>query len=170
MNTRFQLALCLAFLSVAATRAADRRFTATSTALIGKPAPDFTLPDLTGRPFHLSDHRGHVMVLAFWGTWCGPCRAEMPMLAALQREFAASGVEVLPVAFDDPAKVQVFLQKKKLSFHSLVDRSGTVAGVYGAHAIPKAFLIGAGGVIQTVVFGRQRETDFRRLIGTALTR
>ena len=57
----------------------------------------------------LSDSRGRIVLLAFWATWCPPCRAEIPHLAKLQKELAGSGVDVILVAHDEPAKVRAFL-------------------------------------------------------------
>ncbi|HLG97757.1 MAG TPA: TlpA disulfide reductase family protein [Bryobacteraceae bacterium] len=110
---------------------------AKSLALAGKPAPAFTLPDLEGRPFSLADRRGHTIILAFWGSWCPPCRAEMPMFARLEKELAPDGVAVIPVAFDKAEKARAFLQKNRVELWSLLDERGTVAALYGAHALPK---------------------------------
>ena len=79
---------------------------------MGARAPEFTLPDLKQQIFHLADFHGQVIVLAFWATWCPPCRAEMPTFTNLQRKLSAKGVMVIPVAVDEPAKASNFLKKK----------------------------------------------------------
>ena len=61
--------------------------------MIGKPAPEFTLPLLDGGIFELAAHRGkEIVLLDFWATWCGPCRAAMPVLVDVAKEYADKGV------------------------------------------------------------------------------
>jgi peroxiredoxin len=135
-----------------------------ATSLVGNPAPEFTLPDLKQQIFHLADRHGQVIVLAFWATWCPPCRAEMPTFTNLQKELSAEGVMVIPVAVDEPAKASSFLKKKNLEVWSLVDRSHKVALSYGASAIPKTFLIGRDGKVAKVFIGKCSEEELRNAI------
>ena len=77
------------------------------------PAPAFTLPTLSGVPIRLSDLRGKVVLLNFWVTWCGSCRAEMPSIDALHRRYKNRGLEVLAVNLDattTSSKVQTFVK------------------------------------------------------------
>jgi peroxiredoxin len=133
--------------------------------LVGKPAPNFTLGE-----FQLSDKRGQVVVLAFWATWCPPCRAEMPGFAKLQKELSP-GVAVIPVAFDHEAAAREFLVKKHLEMSSLFDdqgeSQGKVAGLYGAHAIPKTFVIDKNGVVVKAFTSKTSEAELRRAIEAA---
>ncbi len=63
-----------------------------------RPVPPVPFSDIEGGTHALSDYRGSWVVLNFWATWCAPCRAEMPMLADLQRDLAAEGLEVVTIA------------------------------------------------------------------------
>ncbi|MEJ7660536.1 MAG: TlpA disulfide reductase family protein [Hymenobacter sp.] len=76
-------------------RAAVRAHLALAT---GRPAPDFTLPDASGRPVALRSLRGKVVYLDFWATWCAPCLAEMPASRALRQRFAGRDVVFLYVS------------------------------------------------------------------------
>ena len=63
-------------------------------------APDFRLNTLSGDVFRLSDHRGEVVVVNVWATWCAPCRVEMPGFVDLQREYRDEGVQFVGIAVD----------------------------------------------------------------------
>jgi cytochrome c biogenesis protein CcmG/thiol:disulfide interchange protein DsbE len=62
--------------------------------------PDLALAQLDGGTWTLADHRGHVVVMNFWATWCGPCRDEMPALAQVMRQTAPQGVTMVAVSMD----------------------------------------------------------------------
>lgn len=64
----------------------------------GGPAPDFTKPDVNGKPVSLSQFKGKYVLLDFWGSWCGPCRAANPHLKELYATYAAKGFEILGIA------------------------------------------------------------------------
>ena len=137
---------------------------AKATSLVGNAAPEFALPDLKQQVWHLADGRGKLIVLAFWASWCPPCRAEMPMFTKLQKELSAEGVKVIPVAVDEPAKASKFLKQKNLEVWSLVDTSHNVALSYGASAIPKTFLIDRDGRVAKVFTAKCPEEELRSAI------
>lgn len=68
--------------------------------LQGKPAPAFTLPDLNGKKVSLSDFKGRPLVLNFWGTYCAPCKIEMPWLQEFSKKYAADGFHVIGITYD----------------------------------------------------------------------
>ncbi|MGD1070678.1 MAG: TlpA disulfide reductase family protein [Bryobacteraceae bacterium] len=138
-----------------------------SRGLVGNPAPDFTLPGADGRTFNLADQRGKIVVLAFWATWCPPCRAEMPMFARLQKELISENAVVAPVANDDPAKARDFLAKKKLDVWSLLDDGHAVSKLYGANALPATFILDRDGVVVKAILGKASEADLRKAIQLA---
>jgi peroxiredoxin len=162
---KFAIWCVLLFAAVSAAFSKDKKAIEASNAkalsLIGNPAPEFTLPDLKQQTFRLADRRGQVIVLAFWATWCPPCRTEMSTLTKLQKELSAEGVTVIPVAVDEPAKASAFLTKKNLGGWSLVDKDHKVAASYGAMAIPKTFLIGRDGKVAKVFIGQFPENELR---------
>ncbi len=91
------------------------------------PAPDFTLLTLSGAPIRLSDLRGKVVLLNFWVTWCGSCRAEMPTVDALYRRYKDRGLEVLAVNLDaaTTSKVQAFVGELGVTFRVGLDPSSS---------------------------------------------
>ena len=123
-------------------------------ALEGKPAPDFTLPDLNDRPVKLSDLRGHVVVLDFWASWCGPCVASMPTLAELHQEFSPRGVKVYAVNVgEDKELVSGFLASRSLDLPVLLDQERRIAELYGIEGIPTTIVIDASGKVHKVHVG-----------------
>jgi peroxiredoxin len=167
-----QAALCLVWLLVAsplpaANNGAVDAANAKSFALVGKPAPDFSLKDFDQQSFSLSNQRGHVVVLAFWGTWCPPCRSELPGFDALQKELATSGDMLIAIAVDDPAKARGYLARKHLTFRCLDDQNATAAGLFGAHALPKTIIIKRDGTVAVVFGGPVKESQLRLAIAKA---
>jgi peroxiredoxin len=140
---------------------------AKAVALVGKPAPEFSLPERNEQTFHLADDRGKVVVLAFWATWCPPCRAEMPTFAKLQKEMASQGVAIVPIANDDPSKAEDFLTKKKLDVWSLTDIERRVSTLYGANALPKTIVLDRNGIVVDAILGKASEAELRTAIRAA---
>lgn len=96
-------------------------------------APDFALRDLSGRTVRLSDHRGEVVLVNFWATWCVPCAAELPHLERLYRKYRDRGFVVLAISMDGPessAEVDPRARRLGLSFPVLLDEETRVVGAY----------------------------------------
>jgi peroxiredoxin/Cu/Ag efflux protein CusF len=122
--------------------------------LTSLPAPDFTLLTLSGAPIRLSDLRGKVVLLNFWVTWCGSCRAEMPTLDALYRRYKDRGLEVLAVNLDaaTTSKVQAFVGELGVTFRVGLDPSSSIARTYRVAGLPTTYLIDRAGnvVVQEI--------------------
>ncbi len=116
--------------------------------LIGQPVPEFTLPPaIAGKPGLSSADlaTGEARLVNFFGSWCIPCRAEAPQLAAL----AAAGVPIDGVALrDDPANVAAFLAENGDPFQRIgADRDGRLQVLFGSSGVPETYLIGPNGTI-----------------------
>lgn len=108
----------------------------------------FTLPDLTGHPFDLGALAGHVVLLDFWATWCGPCRVEIPGFADLYTKEHARGLDVVGVMIqDDFAKAAPFAREMHMPYPVLDGtRDRRVAQAFGvARDLPTSILIGRDG-------------------------
>ncbi len=117
-------------------------------------APDFTLPDGTGKAVRLKDFRGKVVILNFFATWCVPCREEMPSMDWLYRAYKDKGLTVLAVDVREGAKaVQAFAKELNLSFPMLLDRDGSVAHAYGVRPLPATYLVGRDGKVMWRALG-----------------
>jgi len=91
--------------------------------------PDFTLPDLGGKPHRLSDFGGRPLIVNFWATWCEPCRREMPLLQELRRENQQNKLEIVGIAIDNADSVQEFVHKLGVDYPILVGEKGGLEAV-----------------------------------------
>lgn len=134
-------------------------------------APDFTLTALDGEPFTLSDHRGEVVVLNFWATWCMPCIAEMPELDALQRELGDEGVQVVGVSQDTGGadEIRPFAAELGVSYPLLPDPAFVVASRYGGiAALPTTIFVARDGTIAREEVGALSGEELREMVGALL--
>lgn len=119
-------------------------------------APDFTLKTTAGDNLRLSEHRGEVILLNFWASWCGPCRQEMPQLEALQARYSKLGFNVVGVNVDkDSALATRLLQDIPVSFPVLLDNAGGVSASYNISAMPTTVLIDRDGNMRFLHKGYQ---------------
>ncbi|MBN2043622.1 MAG: TlpA family protein disulfide reductase [Anaerolineales bacterium] len=119
-------------------------------------APDFTLATLEGESISLSDLRGKAVIVNVWASWCGPCRAEMPALEAVYREYAGEDLVLLAVNAanqDNLNQAAAFVEELRLTFPVLLDEAGQVQRLYQVSALPSTFFIRPDGTIMEVVFG-----------------
>lgn len=122
--------------------------------LVGGPAPDFTLKDLEGRSVSLADHRGKVVLLNFWATWCEPCKKEMPEMQAAYEKLKDRGFVILAVNFgEDPDPAAAFGHHGRLTFPILLDPRVQVAARYEVVTLPVSFYIDSEGMVRERVFG-----------------
>jgi len=125
--------------------------TSTALALVGDPAPDFTLASLDGQPESLANYRGQVVLVNFWATWCPSCISEMPDYEKVYQEYDQGNGEfvVLGINFQEgPQHVAEYATGLGLTFPVLLDRDGSVSGrQYLVTGMPASFIIDRQGLI-----------------------
>jgi thiol-disulfide isomerase/thioredoxin len=138
----------------------------------GTPAPlQFTLKDMNGVEVKLASFKGKVILLNFWATWCGPCRAEIPSLVELQKQYADNLV-VLGFSVDDPVdKLKPYAEEFKINYPILVglgreDVQDAFGPLWG---IPVSVIIAPDGTIQKKHSGIASKEQFEREIKLALS-
>jgi cytochrome c biogenesis protein CcmG/thiol:disulfide interchange protein DsbE len=146
---------------------------ASSSALgANEPAPDFDLERMNGDTFHLDAHRGEVVVVNFWATWCPPCREEIPGFVELQKEYGDAGLTIVGVSMDDGgfSTVRPFADKMNINYPLVMD-DGKVGRAYGpVRALPSTFVVGPDGMIQHVRSGYLPEAQLRAWVKPLLDR
>lgn len=104
----------------------------------------------------LADYKGDVVVLNIWATWCAPCRAEMPSIERLHREFGPRGLKIVAVSVDDPGQqkaVRDFVRELGLTFEILHDPTHDIQKAYQTTGVPETFVLGRDGVIRKKIIG-----------------
>lgn len=133
--------------------------------------PEFTLPDLDGRPRGPAEWSGKVLVVNFWATWCAPCREEIPLLVDLERR--RPGVRVVGIAVDRPEAVRAFAEELGIGYPILLDdRQGTTMRRYGNRigALPFTVITGRDGVVAYVRLGALEPAELDRVTAALLRR
>lgn len=119
---------------------------------VGRPAPSLVARSFSGENFDLSAARGKVVVLNFWASWCGPCRAEMPLLEALQREYRDRGVVVVGLSADDRHDRKDALQAARaVSYFVGLLSEAHVNGFGEPQVLPLTYIIGRNGQLSAVL-------------------
>ena len=135
-----------------------------------KPAADFTLPSLDGTHVKLSSFRGKVVLLNFWATWCGPCKAEIPAFVELQQQYKDDLV-VIGLSVDDPAdKAKAFADQYKVNYPIVLGLGhDDIQDAYGPiYGIPASFLISRDGKVCKRHLGLAPKAQFEREIKALL--
>ena len=124
-------------------------------AVVGKPLPDFSFPDLSGGKVGLSDHRGKVVLVHVWATWCPPCVAEMPSMEALYQKLPKDSFEILAVSIDAQGRdaVAPFIERNRLTFPALLDPDGAISLPYGITGVPESFIADKDGMLVRKIIG-----------------
>jgi len=137
----------------------------------GKPAKlDFTLKDMHGVDVHLESFKGKVILVNFWATWCGPCRAEIPALVELQEQYKDDLV-ILGLSVDDTAeKLLPYAAEFKMNYPVLVGNGREdVQEAFGPlFGIPVSVIIGRDGIIARKHSGIATKEQIEREIKTLL--
>jgi cytochrome c biogenesis protein CcmG/thiol:disulfide interchange protein DsbE len=148
--------------------------------LQGKPAPPFTLEDLSGNKVLLASFKGRALAINFWATWCAPCKVETPWLIDLRNQYAAQGFEVLAISADDidrkaPKKfseekqeIARFVQRMHMPYPVLIDGDSISEPYGGLDALPTTFFVDRNGTVVAVQMGITSKDEIERNIKRAL--
>jgi cytochrome c biogenesis protein CcmG, thiol:disulfide interchange protein DsbE len=135
---------------------------------VSRPAPDFALPGLDGGTITLSDYRGKVVLVNFWGTWCEPCKEETPALQAAYQELRGRGLEIIGVNLYSQETageqaVRDFITPYGVTYPIALDTSGEIARSFQISPIPVSYFVDPSGNIRFVKVGTLKAEEVRAL-------
>ena len=135
-------------------------------------APQFALKDLNGRTVRLSDYRGKVVVINFWATWCPPCRAEMPDLVRLQRQYGRQGLQIIGITYPPEKKERVrrFARSLKVNYPIVLGTSETKARFSSEETLPLTVVVNRDGKVTDIISGILLREEFDEKIKPLLTK
>ena len=135
-------------------------------------ALDFDLKDQYGNSHKLSDYRGKTIFLNFWATWCPPCRAEMPHIEELYKEYNENSEDVIILGIASPdfgqegdqGHIESFLKENNYTFPVMFDDGGLLSFEYGLNSLPSTLIINGDGYITKYVPGAMNKSTMKSLI------
>lgn len=120
----------------------------------GQSAPALRTTDVSGRPVQLADHRGKLLLLNFWASWCGPCRVEMPSLVRLPELFGEDRLVVVGLNVKEgPRAVSLFLQRTGVQMPVWMDPQGEITRAWGVSVYPTTFILDRQGRMRQRIRG-----------------
>ena len=134
------------------------------------PAPNFTLLNTELEEVSLTDHRGKVVIVDFWATWCKPCEAEIPLFIELYDQYREQGFEMIGISMDDERLkvIEPFIERLGVNYTILLGEPDLIQS-YGVPGLPSAFLIDRDGRIFKAFHGEQGrkeiyESELKKLL------
>jgi len=128
---------------------------------------DFTLTDLQGKSWTLSELRGKVVLVNFWATWCPPCRKEMPDLEALYSRFKDQGLVILAISDEEAGNVQPFIAERKITYPVMLDPGRKVNELFQVDGIPKSFVYNREGKLVAQSIDMRTQGQFLQMLAQA---
>ena len=170
----FGLALIgFAFLTMALPKSEGSASSSSSVvpAPVNYPAPELSLETVDGRIEALADYRENIVLVNNWATWCPPCKAEMPTLAAYYTEHREEGFTVIAIEAGDPIDVvSPFVQSYNLTFPVWLDPKGASLRAFGNGNLPNSYVIDRSGTVRYAWTGEINGATLEKYVTPLLTK
>ena len=129
-------------------------------------APALALKDVRGRTVRLSDYKGKVVLLNFWATWCPPCRAEMPDLIRMQRQYRKLGLQVIGITYppEEIGEVRQFIRKLRVNYPIALGTKETKTLFDETETLPVTIVIDHQGKVHDRIEGILLPEEFEQKI------
>ncbi len=127
--------------------------------MIGQPAPELTLKDMSGNEVSIASFKGKAVLLNFWATWCPYCRKERAELNTLHEEYKDRGLVIVSISIDRSLKkLKRYMKDMPAEFIVLSDTEGSSAGSYEIVGLPTSYMIDSKGIVRQQYTGYQKWT------------
>jgi cytochrome c biogenesis protein CcmG, thiol:disulfide interchange protein DsbE len=127
-------------------------------------SPEFSWQNTSGEKFNFDAYRGKLTLVNFWATWCGPCKAELPDLVALSKEFQPWGLKVLGISIDQGRDVVVqvskFVEEHKINYDIVIDDGNLQKAFGNIRGVPTTFIIDKDGKVLDSFMGARSKAFF----------
>jgi peroxiredoxin len=129
-------------------------------------APSFDLKDVSEKSVKLADFKGRVVLMNFWATWCGPCKAEIPWFQEFDKKYSDRGLSVLGVSMDEDGwkAVTPYIDERKISYRMVLGNERLSDLYGGVDSLPTTFLIDTDGKIAAIHHGLVSKETYRKEI------
>jgi len=130
--------------------------------LVNKPAKDFELENMNGEKIRLSDYKGHIVVMNYWATWCGPCISEMPLFQKFSDQY---GPQLVVFGIDNQETVEEirpYVDKLNITYEILLDKDAQVHVDYQVYGLPTTIIVDQNGIVKVNHIGIMTE---KQLLG-----
>jgi len=135
----------------------------------GFAAPPLIGTTLDGERFDLGAYRGKPIIVNFWASWCGPCRAEFPLFQAALKARVATGLTLVGVIYQDsPDAARAFAAGLGATWPQVIDPAGALAATYGVVAPPQTYFIDRTGLLRSRQIGQVTSADLDRQLAAIL--
>ncbi|HEX5062688.1 MAG TPA: redoxin domain-containing protein [Kofleriaceae bacterium] len=135
-----------------------------SDTLLNKPAPAFTAAALDGKSLALADLRGHVVLIDFWATWCGPCETQIEHLKQWHSTYAPRGLQIVALSDEESDVVRKYVAEEHLTYQVGLDQDDHIRGTYLVQAMPTTVVIDKAGVVRYVSVGTVAPAEIEAVI------
>lgn len=138
---------------------------------VNLPAPDLSLENMNGQTESLADYRETVVLVNNWATWCPPCKAEMPTLAAFYNKHKSEGFTIVAIEAGDSVEVvSPFVESYNLEFPVWLDPHGASLRAFGNGALPNSYVIDRSGMIRYAWTGEINGAMLEKYVAPLLTK
>jgi peroxiredoxin len=166
----FLIVIAVLFMAAPKSTGSAESLSAVVPATVNYAAPELSLQNIAGETQSLTDYRDQVVLVNNWATWCPPCKAEMPTLAAYYNEHNVEGFMIIAIEAGDPLDdVSQFAQSRNLNFQVWLDPNNASLRAFGNGTLPNSYVIDRSGTVRYAWTGEINKAMLEKYVTPLLT-